>query len=79
MLEQERFTQFALTPGGTDDVSELVPKGRQAIYLGTEGAGLPAALMARMQTVRINMADDFDSLNVAAASAVALHRLWRRR
>ena len=28
-------------------------------------------------TVRIPIAEDFDSLNVAAASAVALHRLWR--
>jgi tRNA G18 (ribose-2'-O)-methylase SpoU len=32
--------------------------------------------MSRMRTARIDMAPGFDSLNVAAASAVALHRLF---
>ena len=31
--------------------------------------------MSRLTTVRIAMASGFDSLNVAAASAIALHRL----
>jgi tRNA G18 (ribose-2'-O)-methylase SpoU len=44
-----------------------------ALYLGTEGAGLPESLLARMKTLRIAMTEGFDSLNVAAASAVALH------
>ena len=44
-----------------------------ALYLGTEGEGLPESLLARLQTVRIDMAQGFDSLNVAAASAIALH------
>ena len=34
--------------------------------------------MARLRTARIAMADGFDSLNVAAASAIALHRLAGR-
>jgi tRNA G18 (ribose-2'-O)-methylase SpoU len=33
--------------------------------------------MRAMTTVRIPIASGFDSLNVAAASAVALHRLAR--
>jgi tRNA G18 (ribose-2'-O)-methylase SpoU len=45
-----------------------------ALYLGTEGDGLPDDLMARLQTVRIAIVEGFDSLNVAAASAIALHR-----
>ena len=48
-------------------------RDRMALYLGTEGEGLPADLLARLKTVRIAMAEGFDSLNVAAASAIALH------
>ncbi|WP_281033759.1 MULTISPECIES: TrmH family RNA methyltransferase [unclassified Mesorhizobium] len=46
---------------------------RLALYLGAEGEGLPESLLARLRTVRIDMAEGFDSLNVAAASAIALH------
>lgn len=76
-LAEAGFVQLAMTPRDADDIAELEPGGRQAIYLGAEGPGLPEALMARMRRVRIDMDTDFDSLNVAAASAVALHRLRR--
>jgi len=33
--------------------------------------------MAKAETLRIPMAGDFDSLNVAAAGAIALSRLYR--
>jgi tRNA G18 (ribose-2'-O)-methylase SpoU len=46
---------------------------RLAVYFGTEGEGLPQTLIDRLDTVRIAMAEGFDSLNVAAASAIALH------
>ena len=52
--------------------------GRMALYFGTEGDGLPAGLLARLHTVRIPMAAGFDSLNVAAASAIALHEIRNR-
>ncbi|TIU75091.1 MAG: RNA methyltransferase, partial [Mesorhizobium sp.] len=42
------------------------------------GEGLPQELLARLHTVRIAMAEGFDSLNVAAASAVALHHFSAR-
>ena len=51
---------------------------RLALYLGTEGDGLPADLLARLETVRIPIAEGFDSLNVAAASAIALHEIRNR-
>ncbi|HWL01131.1 MAG TPA: RNA methyltransferase, partial [Microbacteriaceae bacterium] len=52
---------------------------RVALLLGTEGDGLSArALGAADTTVRIEMAGGVDSLNVAAASAVALHAIRRR-
>ena len=66
----------ALTPGaGAIPIGEL-PAGRHALLLGTEGAGLSdGALAAADLRVRIPMAPGVDSLNVAAASAVAFHRV----
>jgi len=52
---------------------------RVAILLGTEGAGLSATAIGAADTVvRIEMSGGVDSLNVAAASAVALHAIRRR-
>ncbi len=49
---------------------------RLAIVLGTEGDGLAPRTIAQCDyTVRIPMAHDVDSLNVAAASAVAFYQL----
>ncbi|MBN9243493.1 MAG: RNA methyltransferase [Mesorhizobium sp.] len=72
-LTETRFQPFALSPRGTVDIREAGGADRVALYLGTEGEGLPDIVMKRMQTLRISMAPGFDSLNVAAASAVALH------
>lgn len=73
VLASAGFDQIALSPAGSRDIRDAKPGQRTALYLGTEGEGLPAALMAKLQTVRIDMAPGFDSLNVAAASAIALH------
>jgi tRNA G18 (ribose-2'-O)-methylase SpoU len=76
LLAGAGFAQFALSPAGETDIGRLVRAPRSALYFGTEGEGLPAGLMAAMRTVRIPIAKGFDSLNVAASSAVALHRLF---
>ncbi|MER9676477.1 MULTISPECIES: RNA methyltransferase [unclassified Mesorhizobium] len=73
MLDQQGFSQFALSPRGQIDIRDAERNERLALYLGTEGEGLPESLLARLQTLRIGMAQGFDSLNVAAASAIALH------
>lgn len=78
MLDGQGYGQFALSPGGQTDIRDASHPGRLALYLGTEGEGLPPALLERLQTVRIGMAEGFDSLNVAAASAIALHHFSRR-
>jgi tRNA G18 (ribose-2'-O)-methylase SpoU len=72
-LDRQGFGQFALSPRGETDIREARRTDRLALYLGTEGEGLPESLLARLRTVRIDMAEGFDSLNVAAASAIALH------
>ena len=53
--------------------------GHLALCLGTEGDGLADATIAACDfTVRIPMHHGVDSLNVAAASAVAFYQLGRR-
>lgn len=69
----------ALTP--RPDAEELAvvaasPPDRLALLLGSEGPGLsPAALDAVTRHVRIPMSNGVDSLNVAAAAAVAFYAL----
>ncbi len=70
---------LAFSPAGRETLSDLAPPARALLLLGTEGPGLPPALMARARTVRIAMAPGFDSLNVATAGALALHHLAARR
>lgn len=55
---------------------QLAAEEKLAIFLGTEGDGLAASTIADCDyTVRIPMAHGVDSLNVAAASAVAFWQL----
>ena len=57
----------------------LRQEARLAVVLGTEGDGLAAATIADCDyTVKIPMYHGVDSLNVAAASAVAFWQLGRR-
>lgn len=76
-LERHGFETIALSPSGLEDLGQIKPAKRTALLLGTEGEGLPKRLLERMRTARIRMSDEFDSLNVATASAIALHRLGR--
>lgn len=71
------FEVLALSPSGAIDMAAVQPGKRMALLLGAEGPGLPTELLCRLSSVRIAMREDFDSLNVAAASAIALHRLWK--
>ena len=60
------------------DDEKLMSEEKLAIVLGTEGDGLASSTIADCDyTVRIPMAHGVDSLNVAAASAVAFWQLGR--
>lgn len=60
-----------------DDVA-LMAEEKLAIILGTEGDGLASSTIANCDyTVKIPMSHDVDSLNVAAASAVAFWQLGK--
>jgi tRNA G18 (ribose-2'-O)-methylase SpoU len=71
------FTVAALTPDdGAIPIDRVPTTGRLALMLGAEGPGLSAASLAATDLrVRIPMAAGVDSLNVAAASAIAFHRV----
>lgn len=62
------------------DDPELLEEEKLAVILGTEGDGLASQTIADCDyTVMIPMSHGVDSLNVAAASAVAFWELGRKR
>ena len=64
----------------TIDDSKLLSEEKLAVILGTEGEGLAPETMAKCDyTVKIPMSHGVDSLNVAAASAIAFWELGRKR
>lgn len=79
ILKQMGFSTaaMALTDNSVGiDNAELNREKRLAVILGTEGEGLkPKTISACDYTVRIPMSHGVDSLNVAAASAVAFWQL----
>lgn len=82
MLHEAGFTTLALTPDpAASDIRTLPAElraGALALVFGTEGDGLSSTALERCSLrVRIPMAHDVDSLNVAAAAAVACFELTR--
>ena len=62
------------------DDPKLLAEEKLAVILGTEGDGLASTTIADCDyTVMIPMSHGVDSLNVAAASAVAFWELGRKR
>ena len=70
---------MALTPdAGAVDIAEVAAArhDRLALLLGSEGAGLSPAVLAEADVrARIPLAAGVDSLNVAAAAAIAFYAL----
>jgi tRNA G18 (ribose-2'-O)-methylase SpoU len=84
-LRESGYTMVALAPrADAIDIAEFgttrpTPE-RLAILLGAEGRGLSAsAVNAAHLEVKIEMAPGADSLNVATACGIALHRLAAQR
>ena len=67
---------YSLTPDPlATDIREIAPVGRRAVLIGSERAGLSESVLAMTTPVRIPMAVGIDSLNAAAAAAVACYAL----
>ena len=78
MLREAGFEPLALSPAGAEPLARIVRPVRAAVLLGAEGPGLPPDILARARAISIPMAPGWDSLNVAAASAIVLHHLAAR-
>lgn len=82
-LDSQGFTTYALSPRGEGSVLTETYAEKRAFLFGSEGPGLPAALLARLRSLQIPMATGprgtFDSLNVAASSAITLFLGSQRR
>jgi tRNA G18 (ribose-2'-O)-methylase SpoU len=84
MLRRAGYVLVALTPAAdaidiadAANAPELAGR-RLALLVGSEGAGLDDQTLARADfRVAIKMASGVDSLNVATATGIALHRLSR--
>ena len=76
LASADEIELFALTPDPhAIDIREIRPVARRAILIGSERAGLSDELLAISTPVRIPMASGVDSLNAAAAAAVACYAL----
>jgi tRNA G18 (ribose-2'-O)-methylase SpoU len=77
-IASKGFTLIGLSPGRDNlRLGELSPPGRRALVFGAEGPGLSAAARAAChQLVSIPMCPPADSLNLAAAAAIAFQ--WCR-
>ena len=76
------FSLLALSPGATESIDDvrLDPSEKVALVLGSEGPGLESATLARIRRqVHIPLHRNVDSLNVAAAAAIACYVLGRGR
>lgn len=78
MLGEFGFSTVALSLGDEAvDISTVSASARTALVVGSEGSGLSERWQQSAQLrVRIPMAAGIDSLNVAAAAAVAAYALW---
>lgn len=76
MLVESGCEVFALTPDlDAVDIRTVRPGGRRALVIGSERSGLSDAVLGSATPVRIPMAGSVDSLNAAAAAAVACYAL----
>jgi tRNA G18 (ribose-2'-O)-methylase SpoU len=82
LIRAAGFTVAALvTAADAEDIAGRLPaltgEGKLALLAGSEGSGLtPEALAHADLWVRIPMAPGVDSLNVATATGIALHRCF---
>lgn len=71
-LAARDFAIWTLSPRGEIDIRSIPPSDRMALVVGTEGEGLPEAVLSRFRSARIPQSVGLDSLNVATATGIAL-------
>jgi TrmH family RNA methyltransferase len=76
--EEAPGTRVALVAHGGTPLAELELEPPLTFLLGAERAGLPESLVTGCDEATIPLGDAAESLNVAAAGAIALYELARR-
>jgi RNA methyltransferase, TrmH family len=71
--------RVALVAHGGEPLAEADLTPPLALLLGAEREGLPESLVTQCHKASISTPGEAESLNVAAAGAIALHELIRRR
>jgi tRNA G18 (ribose-2'-O)-methylase SpoU len=69
------FEIWNLSPAGTHEIRQIPKARRMALVIGTEGDGLPQAVLERFHTARIAQSPALDSLNAGTASGLALYQM----
>lgn len=67
------FAIWALSPKGEVEIRDIPATDRMVLVMGTEGEGLPQAVLKRFHTARIAQSSRLDSLNVGTATGIALY------
>ncbi len=70
--------KVALVAHGGERLADALLEPPLTFLLGAEREGLPASLVAQCRTATVPTPGDAESLNVAAAAAIALYELARR-
>lgn len=80
VLRAHRLHCLAAAPAGAVSFEAVDWRGPIACFVGSEGSGLPAELMAMAdRRVRIPMAEPVESLNVAVSAGLLLYEARRQR
>jgi tRNA G18 (ribose-2'-O)-methylase SpoU len=74
-LTRAGFSIWGLSPAGAVEIRNVPASDRMVLITGTEGEGLPADILSRIQTARIAQAPGLDSLNAATATGIALYEI----
>ncbi len=74
-LANEGFEIWSLSPAGKTEIRHIPPSPRMALVIGTEGEGLPPAVLSRFHSARIAQSPQLDSLNAGTASGLALYQM----
>ena len=74
-LASQGFEIWSLSPAGKTEIRDIPPSPRMALVIGTEGDGLPPALLSRFHSARIAQSPQLDSLNAGTASGLALYQM----
>jgi tRNA G18 (ribose-2'-O)-methylase SpoU len=74
-LAEAGFEIWNLSPSASHEIRQIPKAKRMALVIGTEGEGLPKAVLERFHTAKIAQSPALDSLNAGTASGLALYQM----